>query len=76
MRSFPLYETKAFLKELTDRLVKTCHPEAVVLYGSHAWGVPGREAILIFSLSVIRRKDGLMTGRRKSLRPLGIFLSP
>lgn len=31
---------EALLKEMTERLVRTFHPEQVILFGSHAWGTP------------------------------------
>ncbi len=32
--------TSNVLNEITKRIVSSAHPEKIILFGSHAWGVP------------------------------------
>lgn len=32
--------TEALLADITQRIVETCHPEKVILFGSYAYGTP------------------------------------
>ncbi|PKO22285.1 MAG: DNA polymerase III subunit beta [Chloroflexi bacterium HGW-Chloroflexi-1] len=38
--------SKDLLNEITRRLVAEFHPELVILFGSHAWGEPGKDSDL------------------------------
>jgi HEPN domain-containing protein/predicted nucleotidyltransferase len=53
MRTLSRVEFEDGLREFTDRLVSSCHPTAVVMYGSRVWGDPDDDSDL--DLLVVRR---------------------
>ena len=40
----PLPVTEAFFKEITDKIVKALKPEKIFLFGSYAYGNPGKDS--------------------------------
>jgi predicted nucleotidyltransferase len=36
--------TEAIIEEITRKIVKTFQPERIILFGSHAYGKPGRDS--------------------------------
>ena len=56
--------TEATLTEITRRLVETYQPEQVVLFGSHAWGVPDGNSDV--DLLVVLAESGESHYRRAS----------
>ncbi len=45
--------SQKLIKQITARLVKNYHPQRIILFGSHAWGKPGKESDI--DLLVIKR---------------------
>jgi len=65
----------AAIEEVRRRLVQSLHPERIVLFGSHAWGVPGPDSDL--DLLVIVAESDLPPHKRaqaayRSLAGLGV----
>lgn len=54
--------TPSLLQEITERLVDEFHPEEIILFGSHAWGTPGKDSDL--DLLVIVSDSDLSPVRR------------
>ena len=52
----------ATLKEIVRRLVAEFSPEAVILFGSHAWGTPGEDSDLDL-LVIVSESDEIPTAR-------------
>ncbi|HUU43585.1 MAG TPA: nucleotidyltransferase domain-containing protein [Planctomycetota bacterium] len=50
------------LKEIVRRLVAEFSPEAVILFGSHAWGTPGEDSDLDL-LVIVSESDEIATAR-------------
>ena len=42
--TYPVEVTDGLLEEVARRIVERFHPEKIILFGSHAWGAPGRES--------------------------------
>ena len=67
--------TADLLEEITQRLVAEFQPEEVILFGSHAWGIPGDDSDL--DLLVIVAASDLSPTRRavqahRALSGLGV----
>jgi predicted nucleotidyltransferase len=65
----------AAIEEVRQRLMQSLHPERIVLFGSHAWGVPGPDSDL--DLLVIVAESDLPPHKRaqaayRSLSGLGV----
>jgi len=56
------------INEITDRIVKTCQPEKVILFGSYAWGQPTPDSDL--DLFVIQQSNESRRTRQLKLRYL------
>ena len=53
---------EAVLNEIVRRLVEEFHPEAVILFGSHAWGTPTEDSDLDL-LVIVSESDEVPTAR-------------
>ena len=50
------YISPELLQEMVRRLVHEFHPEQIILFGSHAWGVPKEDSDLDFFVIVSQSK--------------------
>jgi predicted nucleotidyltransferase len=48
--------SQQMLEEVTRRIVDAIHPERIILFGSHAWGLPGEDSDIDL-LIVLRNSD-------------------
>jgi uncharacterized protein len=56
---------EALILDITTRLVQEFNPEAIFLFGSHAWGVPNADSDL--DLLIIVTQSELSSSKRSSL---------
>jgi predicted nucleotidyltransferase len=57
--------TPTLLQEMTRRLVAEFHPEQVILFGSHAWGVPTKDSDVDLMVIVSHSEE---TGYQRMVR--------
>ena len=64
--------SEELLREMTQALVDELDPEAIYLFGSHAWGEPHEDSDVDFMVVVgeedARRRQELSCGARRALR--------
>ncbi|MDT8444225.1 MAG: nucleotidyltransferase domain-containing protein, partial [Desulfuromonadales bacterium] len=55
------------LQEMTGRLVAEFDPEQVILFGSHAWGVPGEDSDIDLFIVVPESSERPLARARRAL---------
>lgn len=57
------------LEEVKDRLIKDFNPQAIVLFGSYAWGTPNEDS----DLDLLIIKDGTETRHQLGVRAIKLM---
>jgi predicted nucleotidyltransferase len=68
--------TQALLDELTRRLVAEFDPEQIILFGSHAWGVPNEDSDVDCVVIVADSQQAPHQRAARAQRALGRLLVP
>lgn len=61
---------KEMINEVKNRLIKTYNPEAIYLFGSHAWGTPNDDSDLDLLIVVERSEEKTYERSRPGQRAL------